>query len=123
MGNLCSRSSNEPDHFSSPGRVIGSAPPIPASVPVPKTTNPNSPGRPLGGGIDRSEDPSDLRTAAATAAERRAQATPQGTSGGSLSAKLREEQRQTMGALRAAASKEEQKKRAAEEANEVRMYN
>lgn len=67
MGNLCSKSSNEPENFSSPGRTLGSAPPnAPTSAAVPPQVTKNTPGRTLGGG---GNSPDNARGAAAQAAE------------------------------------------------------
>ena len=67
MGNLCSKSSNEPDHFSQPGRVLGSSAdsPQPTRASVPPKISANTPGRTLGG--DNAAE--DARGAAAKAAE------------------------------------------------------
>lgn len=52
MGNLCSRSSNETDHFSQPGRVVGTNTPRQHAAPraplPPKTNWKATPGRTLG---------------------------------------------------------------------------
>ncbi|KAI4267504.1 MAG: hypothetical protein LQ337_008315, partial [Flavoplaca oasis] len=70
MGNLCSRSSNKPDNFSTPGRVIGSSS-TPTSAPqnpraqIPKSATQGQ-GRTLGSGGGGGDD---ARSAAARAAE------------------------------------------------------
>lgn len=70
MGNICGKS--EPEAFSQPGRVLGSAPPEgPKSVPVPKTVI-GGPPRTLGGGGGggpSNNDQDDARRRAAEAAE------------------------------------------------------
>lgn len=67
MGNLCSKPSNEPDNFSSPGRTLGSAPPnAPTSAAVPPQVKKNTPGRTLGGEGSGADN---ARGAAAQAAE------------------------------------------------------
>ena len=76
MGNLCSKSSNEPDHFSQPGRTLGSAEAgagagaraSGGSAAVPQKITSSTPGRTLG--TPRADDgPGDARSAAAKAAE------------------------------------------------------
>lgn len=73
MGNLCSKSSNEADHFSTPGRVLGTASSQPrgggqSTAPVPSRVT-STPGRTLGGKRDGASSPDDARRAAAQAAE------------------------------------------------------
>lgn len=68
MGNLCSKSANEADNFSTPGRVLGNAPPKTTSAPVPQKLMTSTPGRTLGTG-EGSTSPGDARSAAAKAAE------------------------------------------------------
>ena len=66
MGNLCSKSSNKDDHFSQPGRVLGSSSQSQASsAPVPQKVISSTPGRTVGG----SGTANDPKTAAAKAAE------------------------------------------------------
>ena len=51
MGNICSRSSNQADHFNQPGRVVGTNPRGTAAprAPLPAKTNwKATPGRTLG---------------------------------------------------------------------------
>ena len=72
MGNICSKSANKDDSFSTPGRVLGSSAAQPqaqgrASIPAAAKPKPVSePPRQLGTGGDASSDP---RSAAARAAE------------------------------------------------------
>jgi hypothetical protein len=69
MGNLCSKSSNPPEQFSTPGRVLGSSSQSqPTSAPVPQKVVSTTPGRTVGGSTAASggDDP---RSAAARAAE------------------------------------------------------
>ena len=73
MGNICSKSANKDDNFSSPGRPLGanSDAPQPTRAPVPqqKLTS-NTPGRTLGSAGDTGRSsPDDARKAAARAAE------------------------------------------------------
>ena len=69
MGNICGKT--EPEAFSQPGRVLGTAPPPAAgTAPVPKTVG--GPPRTLGGGsavAQGSDDPENARRKAAEAAE------------------------------------------------------
>ncbi len=69
MGNLCSKSSNEPDNFTGQGRTVGaSSQNTPSSAPVPKKITSSTPGRSLGG-RDGANSPEDAKSAAAKAAE------------------------------------------------------
>lgn len=84
MGNICSRSKNEPEAFSRPGRVLGSnAPPSASAAGAPQGKKPagpraplpanskshfGSPGRTLGN-ADAGSENSDARTKAALAAQ------------------------------------------------------
>lgn len=70
MGNLCSKSANQSDNFSSPGRVLGGAAADQGrtTAPVPAKITASTPGRTLGS----SQNPGgqeDARSAAAKAAE------------------------------------------------------
>lgn len=73
MGNICGKT--ESDNFSSPGRVVGAAPPSgPQSAPVPKTKKGSvvsGPGRTLGSGgnLSAGGPTEDARKRAAEAAE------------------------------------------------------
>jgi len=70
MGNLCSKSANRADHFTTPGRVLGSSSQTaPSSAPVPKQLTTSTPGRPLGGSSKDASSPENARSAAAKAAE------------------------------------------------------
>jgi hypothetical protein len=70
MGNICSKSSNQPENFSTPGRTLGSSSQTPkaTTTPVPKKVTTSTPGRTLGG-RDEAPSPDDARQAAARAAE------------------------------------------------------
>lgn len=77
MGNICSRSKNEPEAFSSPGRVLGSANPPPGETGK-SSSGPRAPlpakastGRTLGGAgaPGAGADTADARTNAAIAAQ------------------------------------------------------
>lgn len=73
MGNICSKSANQPDNFSTPGHTLGSsAAPKPASAPPTQRLTASTPGRTLGGGSDSRDganSPDNARSAAARAAE------------------------------------------------------
>ncbi|KAF2189808.1 hypothetical protein K469DRAFT_659000 [Zopfia rhizophila CBS 207.26] len=127
MGNLCGKESK--DNFQGPGRVLGSAPPpsnnAKASVParIPNTDSASSskvkaqgPERTVGG---RSES-NDPRSAAAAAAEARAQKTS-GT--GDLAKKLDAQKKQTRNQTLQEAAWENRAAREADAVTEARNYN
>ncbi|ETN36440.1 uncharacterized protein HMPREF1541_08718 [Cyphellophora europaea CBS 101466] len=119
MGNLCSKSSNEPDHFAAPGRPLGSASATgPSSAPVPQKIAKNSPGRTLGGD---SSSPDDARSAAAQAAEARAAAANK--PGGKLSSQLSAQRKQTQNQLLNAGSEQERRARDADQSARTQAYN
>jgi hypothetical protein len=69
MGNLCSKSANQPDNFSAPGRTLASSSTAKqSSAPVPQKVIASTPGRTLGGSEGASSS-DDARSAAAKAAE------------------------------------------------------
>jgi hypothetical protein len=68
MGNLCSKSSNKPDHFAQPGRVLGSSGQSVGTAPTPRTVTSRTPGRTLGGKPGTASD-NTAKSAAARAAE------------------------------------------------------
>ena len=69
MGNLCSKSSNEPDNFSTPGRTLAASNSGGAtSASIPSNRVATTPGRTLGG-RDGATGANDARGAAAKAAE------------------------------------------------------
>ncbi|KAE8394349.1 hypothetical protein BDV23DRAFT_147765 [Aspergillus alliaceus] len=77
MGNICSRSRNEPEAFTTPGRVLGSANPPPGETGE-SSSGPRAPlpakastGRPLGGAgaPGAGPDTADARANAAIAAQ------------------------------------------------------
>ncbi|KAL8894502.1 MAG: hypothetical protein Q9192_004268 [Flavoplaca navasiana] len=121
MGNLCSRSSNKPDNFSTPGRVIGSSS-TPSSAPqnpraqIPKSAT-QSQGRTLGSGGEGGGG--DARSAAARAAEARATANPPK---GKLGRELDRQQRQTRSDTLEAVSAEERRYRDLREGEEGRRW-
>jgi hypothetical protein len=73
MGNICSRASNDPEAFSSPGRVVGTNPSNQSAAPrasVPAKANwKNSPGRTLGDSAGAQGDSDEARSNAAIAAQ------------------------------------------------------
>lgn len=87
MGNICSRSRNEPEAFTTPGRVLGSANPPPGETRE-SSSGPRAPlpakastGRPLGGAGAPGADPGTARTKAAIAAQQRAESASAGKKG------------------------------------------
>ncbi|KAL2817792.1 hypothetical protein BJX63DRAFT_384904 [Aspergillus granulosus] len=139
MGNICSRSKNEPEAFTTPGRVLGSsttnnnsgAPR--ASVPAgtkSKQSNWESPGRTLGGGGGSgsagsstgpgTETAEDARARAAAAAQARAEATT--ANKGKLGTKLAAQKAQTQSQTLQAASRDERAARDADGAEAARRW-
>jgi len=123
MGNLCSKSANQPDHFSTPGRTLGESAasrPQQSSAPLPQKVTTSSPGRTLGG-TEGSSSPDNARSAAAKAAEERnARA---GKSGGKLSAQLSSQKKQTQNQLLNSGSEAERRARDADQGAQVRNWN
>ncbi|KAJ5794197.1 hypothetical protein N7457_000796 [Penicillium paradoxum] len=99
MGNLCSRSSNEPDPFSQPGRVVGtnsSGRDAAPRAPLPTKTNwKATPGRTLGESNTTSSvaGADEARANAAIAAQKRAEGIS--ANKGKLGAKLAAQKAQT----------------------------
>jgi len=124
MGGICSKSSNPPDNFQTPGRVLGSAPPAaPKTAPTPKkVTAAGGPGRTLGGPSSGTGETNDARSAAAKAAEERA-AKAARTGTGKLASQLEAQKKQNRNELLGAASEQERKQRDADAAEEARAYN
>ncbi|KAI0508396.1 hypothetical protein F5B22DRAFT_404084 [Xylaria bambusicola] len=128
MGNICGKSESEA--FSQPGRVLGSAPPQPQSVPVPAHVG--GPPRTLGGasplaeaqaqGDNRAAAADDARTRAAEAAEARAQATA-AKSSGKLGSQLAAQKKQTRNETLQEISNNERRQRDADEAAQARNHN
>lgn len=72
MGNICSKSSNETDAFSQPGRVLGASSQQSSATPsaaTPKKISATTPGRTLGGQSSARAEEDNARSAAARAAE------------------------------------------------------
>ncbi|KIX04258.1 uncharacterized protein Z518_07812 [Rhinocladiella mackenziei CBS 650.93] len=121
MGNICSKSANKPDNFSTPGRTLGSsAQPKPNSTTVPPKITASTPGRALGG-RDGASSSEDARSAAAKAAEERA--SKANKTGGKLSAQLNSQKKQTQNQLLNSRSEEERLARDADERVKDRNWN
>ncbi|RGP65660.1 hypothetical protein FLONG3_9163 [Fusarium longipes] len=121
MGNICGKT--EPEAFSQPGRVLGTAPPPAAgTAPVPKTVG--GPPRTLGGGsaaaAQGSDDPENARRKAAEAAEARAKAASK--PGGKLQTQLAAQKKQTRSETLKDASQEQLRAREADQATEARNW-
>ncbi|KAK5634451.1 hypothetical protein RRF57_010164 [Xylaria bambusicola] len=130
MGNICGKSESEA--FSQPGRVLGSAPPQPQSVPVPAHVG--GPPRTLGvaspvaqaqaqaQGDSRAAAADDARRRAAEAAETRAQ-TAAAKSSGKLGSQLAAQKKQTRNETLQEISNNERRQRAADEAAQAQSHN
>ncbi|KAI9928760.1 hypothetical protein ASPWEDRAFT_168733 [Aspergillus wentii DTO 134E9] len=131
MGNICSRSKNEPDAFAQPGRVLGSASAPSASgqrangprAPLPAKANWGTPGRTLGdgpggGGGGGGED--EARANAAIAAQKRAESNTAGR--GKLGTKLAAQKAQTQTQTLDQVSREERAARDADGAATARRW-
>ncbi|KAL6251149.1 hypothetical protein RBB50_001357 [Rhinocladiella similis] len=122
MGNICSKSANQPDNFSTPGHTLGSsATPKPASAQPTQRLTASTPGRTLGGSRDGATSPDNARSAAARAAEERA--TKSNKPGGKLSAQLSSQKKQTQNQLLNAGSDAERRARDADEGAQARNWN
>ncbi|KAL9128021.1 MAG: hypothetical protein Q9217_003215 [Psora testacea] len=121
MGNLCGKPSKDSDPFAQPGRTLGSAPPQPSSprASVPKISGTGSQGKMLGD--PTSGEPGDARSAAAKAAEERAAKANRPT--GKLGRDLISQKAQTRNETLDSVSKEERKRRDADQAGAMRNYN
>ncbi|GAT29296.1 hypothetical protein RIB2604_02901660 [Aspergillus luchuensis] len=148
MGNICSKSSNQPDAFSSPGRVLGSGPNPPAKdsssaprAPLPSNAKPASnwgsgpSGRTLGSpaaGEGNGDATADARTKAALAAQanvattiwkqKRAESASAAGSKGKLGTKLAAQKAQTQNQTLNEASRDEVAARDADGAAEARRW-
>ncbi|KAA8652135.1 hypothetical protein EYZ11_005332 [Aspergillus tanneri] len=105
MGNICSRSKNEPEPFSRPGRPLGSNPPQSTGgnssglrAPLPSKSNFGTPGRTLGDSSESGGRNFDARANAAIAAQKRAESatTGKGKLGSKLAAQKAQTQAQTL---------------------------
>ncbi|KAM0345327.1 hypothetical protein ACHAPU_006726 [Fusarium lateritium] len=137
MGNICGKT--EPEAFSQPGRVLGSAPPPTAgTAPVPKKVG--GPPRTLGGGSvpEASGDVDNARRRAAEAAEVRknppqnsnvpwsrdfdARAKATSKPGGKLQSQLAAQKKQTRSETLKDASQEQLRARESDQAAETRNW-
>ncbi|KAI1616719.1 hypothetical protein EDD37DRAFT_66324 [Exophiala viscosa] len=121
MGNLCSKSANQPDNFSNPGRTLGEDPQTRSEPgPRPRNLTATTPGRTLGA-TEGPPSPDDARSAAARAAEERA--AKANKSGGKLSAQLSEQKKQTQNQLLNSGSEAERRARDADQGAQARNWN
>ncbi|MCJ1486731.1 hypothetical protein MMC06_006909 [Schaereria dolodes] len=120
MGNLCGKESKDSDPFAQPGRTVGPAPSIQSNARAPIPPKISSQGRPLGG-PSASTEISDARRAAAKAAEERAARTnqPKGKLGRELAKEKQQSRTNTLGE----ASRDERRKRDADQGAEARNWN
>ncbi|KAL9071312.1 MAG: hypothetical protein Q9161_004328 [Pseudevernia consocians] len=119
MGNLCGKPSKESDPFSQPGRTVDSGPPLQPNprASVPKISGQGQ-GQKLGG--SSSGESNDARSAAARAAEERAKANrPKGKLGRDLA----KERAQTRTGTMENVSKDERKRREADQTSQAINYN
>ncbi|KAI2790181.1 hypothetical protein POX_d05687 [Penicillium oxalicum] len=127
MGNICSRSSNQPEAFTGPGRVVGAPPSAPqsnaprASVPA-KANWQSSPGRTLGESSPQQGGGDEARSNAAIAAQKRAEAASAANKG-KLGSKLAEQKSKTHTQTLNEASQTERAVRNADEAAAARQWN
>ncbi|GLA65417.1 hypothetical protein AtubIFM54640_007169 [Aspergillus tubingensis] len=140
MGNICSKSSNQPEAFSSPGRVLGSAANPPAKdssssaprAPLPSNAKPASNwgsgpsgrtlGSPAAAGEGNGDATADARTKAALAAQKRAESASAAGSKGKLGTKLAAQKAQTQNQTLNEASRDEVAARDADGAAEARRW-
>ncbi|ORY66367.1 uncharacterized protein BCR38DRAFT_456931 [Pseudomassariella vexata] len=124
MGNICGK--QESENFSTPGRVVGAAPPQPQRASVPAKVG--GPPRTLGGkdtsasqGSSGGATADDARQRAAEAAEARAKAASKAT--GKLGFQLQAQRKQTRQDILKEVSQQEVRARDADEAAQARNYN
>lgn len=134
MGNICSRSSNPPDAFSQPGRVLGSSPEQQTAAPcapLPTRAHWQTPGRTLGesesavpgqAAETTSSDDADARSKAALAAQKRAQDAKSASGKGKLGAKLAAQKAQTQAQTLNEASRDERATRDSDDAATARRW-
>ncbi|RAL11553.1 uncharacterized protein BO97DRAFT_406191 [Aspergillus homomorphus CBS 101889] len=142
MGNICSKSSNEPDAFARPGRVLGAN--DTTNTTSAATTKPSGPraslpkshsstnwgsgpsGRTVGGDGTAASTPGkdneDARAKAALAAQKRAESANNTASKGKLGSKLAEQRAQTQAQTLVKASQDEIAARDADGAAEARRW-
>ncbi|CAL8583350.1 hypothetical protein XPA_008975 [Xanthoria parietina] len=132
MGNLCSRSSNKPDNFSTPGRVIGSSSSASAPTQTP-TQNPRAQiptgkrqgqGRTLGSpaATAAAGQENEARDAAARAAEQRAHSAKTTANKGKLGRELEKQRGQKRTETLEGVSAEERRRREVEGVEERRRW-
>ncbi|KAJ5135838.1 uncharacterized protein N7515_005116 [Penicillium bovifimosum] len=127
MGNICSRSSNETDPFTQPGRVVGAGPSdrnAAPRAPVPTKTNwKATPGRTLGesNGDGSAAGTDEARANAAIAAQKRAESAS--ANKGKLGAKLAAQKAQSHAQTLDQVSRTERAARDADEAEAARRWN
>ncbi|KAJ5880773.1 uncharacterized protein N7473_011826 [Penicillium subrubescens] len=126
MGNICSRSSNEPEAFAGPGRVVGAPPAGQSTAPrasVPAKGNwQSSPGRTLGESSPQQGGGDEARSNAAIAAQKRAEAAS-ASSKGKLGTKLAAQKAKTQTQTLNEVSQTERAVRDADGAEEARQWN
>ncbi|EHA17856.1 hypothetical protein CBS63078_4458 [Aspergillus niger] len=140
MGNICSKSKNQPDAFSSPGRVLGSAlnntakdssaprAPLPSNAKPASNWGSGPSGRTLGSGNTAAaaagdgNATADARTNAALAAQKRAESASATGSKGKLGTKLAAQKAQTQNQTLNEASRDEVAAREADGAAEARRW-
>ncbi|KAF7719337.1 Uncharacterized protein PECH_006379 [Penicillium ucsense] len=126
MGNICSRSSNKPEAFTGPGRVVGA--PASNQSPAPRASMPakqnwqSSPGRTLGESSPQPGGSDEARSNAAIAAQKRAEAASAANKG-KLGSKLAEQRAKTQTQTLNEASQTERAVRNADEAETARQWN
>ncbi|RHZ60236.1 uncharacterized protein CDV56_108683 [Aspergillus thermomutatus] len=130
MGNICSRSENETEPFSQPGRVLGSASNPPpnaaprAPLPAKSKAGFKSPGRTLGDTAPEVPDAgrADARTNAAIAAQKRAESAASAQKG-KLGSKLAAQKARTQAQTLSEVSREQTAARNMDESSEARRWN
>ncbi|KAI4106568.1 MAG: hypothetical protein LQ339_003028 [Xanthoria mediterranea] len=128
MGNLCSRSSNKPDNFSTPGRVVGSsssssAPAAPTQTPRAQIPKGHGQGRTLGSTTTAAAGrENEARDAAARAAEERAHSAKTTATKGKLGRELEKQRGQKRTETLEGMSAEERRRREVEGVEERRRW-
>ncbi|KAK2742566.1 hypothetical protein FQN57_005192 [Myotisia sp. PD_48] len=124
MGGICSRSSNEPDHFAQTGRVLGTTT-TPAPAPTTSRLPPRveraskQPGNMLGGDPDSPQSP---RSAAARAAAERADKQASVAKKGPLASRAAANSSKTQSQLLDEASRENQAHRKLDDSRSTQQW-
>ncbi|KAK8042266.1 hypothetical protein PG993_006789 [Apiospora rasikravindrae] len=127
MGNICGKSSSDPDAFSTPGRIVGTTPAQPQRASLPPRVV-GGPPRKLGGGNDSAAAAAPSSSAAVEAREtgsrgcreqRRLLPKTQGKLGQQLAAQKKQSRQETLNEI----SQEERRARDAEQAAQARAHN